>query len=257
MKLTVINSGSKGNCYILHNEREALMLEAGAPFREVLRAVGPAVCSSIRGCVLSHEHGDHAKYVKDVLDHAIPVYATPGTIDALKGKKSKICRPVGFTSDLSWLVDEETPWMIERIGGFWVFPFKTIHDSASPCGFYIKHADFGNLLFATDTKFIPNRFKDLTNIMIECNYDDGRLAARTDIPDSLKDRIRMSHMSVDTCIEALKANDMSKVCKIILIHISEGDGDVRSFEERVEKEVHKRTVAAVKGREIEISDTPF
>lgn len=256
MRLTVINSGSKGNCYILHNEREALMLEAGAPFTEVLRAVGPAVCSRINGCLLSHEHGDHAKYVKDVLDHAIPVYATPGTIDALKGKQSKICRPVNFLSNLQDS-DEALPWMTERIGGFMVLPFKTIHDAASPCGFFIKHADFGHLLFATDTRFIPNRFKDLTNIMIECNYDEGRLAARTDIPDSLKDRIRMSHQSIDTCIEALKANDLSKVCKIILIHISEGDGDVRSFEERVEKEVHKHTIAAVKGREIEISDTPF
>ncbi len=256
MKLTVINSGSKGNCYILHNEDEALMLEAGAPFTEVLRATGAAVCERIEACLLSHEHGDHAKYVKDVLDHAIPVFATEGTIEALKGKPSKVCRPTCFSYKPND-ADNALPWRLERIGGFTILPFRTIHDAAEPCGFYIRHADFGNLLFATDTKFLPNRFLNLTNIMIECNYDEKRLAARTDIPDSLKDRIRTSHQSIDTCIEALKANDLSKVCKIILMHISEGDGDVRDFVERVEREVHKPTVAAVKGRQIEISETPF
>ena len=35
MKLTVIGSGSKGNCYILKGFREALIIECGVPFDEV------------------------------------------------------------------------------------------------------------------------------------------------------------------------------------------------------------------------------
>ena len=32
MELTVIGSSSEGNAYVLQNEREALLLEAGKPF---------------------------------------------------------------------------------------------------------------------------------------------------------------------------------------------------------------------------------
>ena len=35
MKLRVLGSGSSGNCYILENEAEALIIEAGVPFMEV------------------------------------------------------------------------------------------------------------------------------------------------------------------------------------------------------------------------------
>mgnify|MGYP003290136408 CR=1 FL=1 len=257
MKLTVVNSGSKGNCYVLHNDSEALMIEAGAPFSEVLQAVGAEVCTSIKGCLLSHEHGDHAKYVKDTLDHAIPVYATSGTIGALKTRSSKVMKPVNFRLNHATPDEDSIPWMTEHIGGFSVLPFKTVHDAVSPCGFYIHHEDFGCLLFATDTRFIPNTFQDLTNIMIECNYDEKLLEERTDIPDNLKDRIRRSHQSVTTCIKALRANDLSKVYQIILMHISEGDGDVADFEARVTKAIGIRAYAATKRSQFEISRTPF
>lgn len=32
MKLKVLGSGSSGNCYILHNDTKALIIEAGLPF---------------------------------------------------------------------------------------------------------------------------------------------------------------------------------------------------------------------------------
>lgn len=39
MRLKVLGSGSSGNCYILENENEALIIEAGLPFMEVKKAV--------------------------------------------------------------------------------------------------------------------------------------------------------------------------------------------------------------------------
>ena len=38
MQLKVIGSGSSGNSYILENETEALIIEAGLPFLEVKKA---------------------------------------------------------------------------------------------------------------------------------------------------------------------------------------------------------------------------
>ena len=41
MTMTVIGSGSAGNCYVLQNEQEAIILEAGLPFgKEVKEALG-------------------------------------------------------------------------------------------------------------------------------------------------------------------------------------------------------------------------
>lgn len=256
MTLTVVGSGSKGNCYVLHNDKEALMLEAGLPFREVVHAVGAEVAANIKGCLLSHEHGDHAKFVTVTLDHAIPVYATSGTIGALR-PRSKVMKPVHFRLNHETPNEDSIPWEPERIGGFTILPYKTVHDAVSPCGFYIHHNDFGCLLFATDTRYIPNTFKDLTNIMIECNYDEELLEAREDIPDNLKNRIRRSHQSVNTCIQALRANDLTQVNKIILIHISEGDGDPEAFVQKVNKAVLVPTYAADKGLTLEIQKDPF
>ena len=257
MKLTVISTGSKGNSYVLYNDREALMIEAGAPYKEVLRAVGPEVCSRLQGCIITHEHGDHAKYVNEVLDHAVPVYATEGTLEAL-ATRSKVMHPKPFWNNYRSM-DDYTRWSPCFVGGFSVLPFKTIHDSSDPCGFYIYHQSMGCLLFATDTMYVPARFKDLTNVMIECNYDEQLLRERTDIPENLKDRIRRNHQSVDKCIDSLVQNDLSLVNKIILIHISEKDGQPQAFKELVQLAVGNRhsVEIAEKGRTYEIGRAPF
>ena len=49
MKLKALGSGSSGNCYILENESEALIIEAGLPFTPQISACGT---DSSRGTVL-------------------------------------------------------------------------------------------------------------------------------------------------------------------------------------------------------------
>ena len=87
-------------------------------------------------------------------------------------------------------------------------PFDTKHDCKEPVGYLINHRDFGNLIFATDTYYLPNRFRYLNNIMIECNYSKELLDI-DNITANRKKRILNSHMSIDTCITTLKANDLS------------------------------------------------
>jgi len=248
MRLKVLGSGSKGNGYLLYNDEEILMLEAGVPFREVLSALGGKI-GRIKGCLVTHEHGDHAKFVKEVLSHGIKTYMTPGTREQIL-----------LRHRLSHMVTRPVPVEIQKtqkIGGFTILPFNTVHDAAEPCGFLIHNRETGTMLFATDTFCLPNTFAGLTNVMIECNYDEDLLYAREDIPDTLKDRIRSSHMSVITCIEALQANDLTKVNNIILLHLSEGDGDPVSFQEKVTASTGKNVTVATKGLDIAFDSTPF
>ena len=82
MRLHVIGSGSKGNCYLLKaGNGETLMLEAGVAFRKVLPALGGST-RNVAACLVTHEHGDHAGHVKEVMDYCIPVRMSAGTAGA-------------------------------------------------------------------------------------------------------------------------------------------------------------------------------
>ena len=89
MELIVLGSSSDGNCYILQNGVEALILECGVAISEVKKAVDFNI-SKIAGALVSHEHGDHAKYIDDFLQSRIPVYASEGTIKNSKIKSRSI-----------------------------------------------------------------------------------------------------------------------------------------------------------------------
>jgi len=55
MKLEVLGSSSLGNCYILSDDNEALLIECGVSFNEVKKALNFNV-KKIVGCVVSHSH---------------------------------------------------------------------------------------------------------------------------------------------------------------------------------------------------------
>lgn len=57
MKLTVVNSSSAGNAYVLEsNSGEQLCIEAGRPVKEV-KEIANLKTSKCVGMVISHAHG--------------------------------------------------------------------------------------------------------------------------------------------------------------------------------------------------------
>src|SRR4051812_9847252 len=82
MKLIVIGSNSAGNAYILENDQEALLIECGFMFNKIKHALNYKL-KKVVGCIVTHEHGDHAKGIHQVLAAGINVYATEGTLRAL------------------------------------------------------------------------------------------------------------------------------------------------------------------------------
>jgi metal-dependent hydrolase (beta-lactamase superfamily II) len=55
MKLKVLSTGSVGNCYILENENEALVIDAGVRFLDIKKAVNFDL-GKMNGALISHEH---------------------------------------------------------------------------------------------------------------------------------------------------------------------------------------------------------
>lgn len=246
MVLKVLGSSSQGNCYILENDSEALILEAGVKFSEVKHALGFNVAKVV-GCLITHEHNDHAAYVSEVLKAAIPVYASEGTIRNLTIKGDRLPLPCEAGNLL-------------RLGGFRIIPFDTKHDSAEPLGFFIDHVETGRVLFATDTCYLPCTFVGLNNVLIEANYDDDileRNIAAGRIPALVRNRTIQSHFSLRHCIEALQANDISAVNNIVLIHLSDGNSNAPAFVEAVREATGKSIHVAEPGLVLPFNKTPF
>ncbi|QZY56683.1 MBL fold metallo-hydrolase [Crassaminicella profunda] len=245
MKLKVLGSGSKGNCYLLCSPTETLILECGLPYKTILKGLNFNL-NSVVGCLVSHEHKDHSKGIHDLIKNGIDVYTSKGTVEA--------CEVTGHR--IKVLESEKAI----KVGSFAVLPFTTQHDAAEPLGFLIHHKEIGNLLFITDSYYCQYKFQDLNHILIECNYSDEILKENLEkglIPTSLKNRLLKSHFSLGNVKEFLKVTDMKTVQNIMLIHLSDGNSNEAIFKEEIERLTGKPTYVADKGLEVEVSLDPF
>lgn len=216
MVLKVIGSSSKGNCYILDNGSEALIVEAGVRFAEIKKALEFRV-SKVAGCIVTHQHNDHSRSIADVACCGIPTLALPEVWEAkqVTGSRCLAIRPGrGY-----------------RFGGFKVLPFPACHDV--PCvGYLIDHAETGRIMFLTDSFMCEYDFPGLSHVMIECNYSDEALAraiceGRT-LP-SQRERLMTSHMELHTCGDFLQSLDLGGVANVVLLHLSNDNSDEERF----------------------------
>jgi phosphoribosyl 1,2-cyclic phosphodiesterase len=245
MILKVLGSSSAGNCYILENYSEALILEAGVKFAEVQRVLNFNI-GKIVGCLITHEHKDHAGHIL-TFPQFIDVFCSRGTADSADiGEKSKI-----------HIVSANKPF---TAGTFKIIPFAAKHDAAEPLGFFINHAEAGNVLFATDTYYLPCTFAGLNNVLIECNYRsdllENNIAAGL-IQPAMRNRTVQSHFSYEHCLQALQANDLRAVNNIILIHLSNDNSHAQEFKEGIRKATGKNVHIAESGLELLLNKTPF
>lgn len=243
MELKVIGTGSKGNAYLLENGQEALLLECGVHVKHIKQALNFNL-SKLVGCVLTHEHGDHAKSIKEVMSAGVNVWATEGTHEAL-GTTMKH-RAAMFVKGATY-----------QLGNFKIKAFDVRHDAKDPCGFLINHPETGNVLFLTDTYYCPYTFRNLHNIIIEANYSHEVIRVSLEDKEFLKNRVMESHMSLDTCIDFLKANDLSKVNNVVLIHLSDGNSDEKLFRSEVTAATGKNVTVADNGLVMNLNKTPF
>lgn len=240
MKLKVLGSSSKGNCYILENNKSILILEAGISFKEVKRAIDFNV-SKIVGVLTTHEHGDHSKYISDYLKERVPVFSTEQT--------AKIYKNVNVVEHKK----------IFHLSDFRIMPFTLKHDV--PClGYLIKHPQAGILVFATDTYYVPYKFKELNHILIEVNYSKQIL--RDNINKGIihlvqAKRVLSSHMELQTTKNMLRANDLSQVVNIVLLHLSDSNSNAGLFKREIEAATGRMAHIADKGLEISLNKEGF
>jgi len=250
MKLKTIKTGSAGNCYVLRSQDgESLIIEAGVNANLVKEHLDFDL-SGVAGCIISHRHNDHASGVNTFLAAGVNVYATMNThneLDTLSSHRAKCFTQVGES------------FIAQEIGGFTVMPFSVKHDV--PCvGFLISHPESGKILFLTDSYYCPYTFKGLNNIIIEANYSKQIIASKYGEGSEmffLRNRIVSSHMSLETCCELLKANDLTLVNNILLIHLSDSNSNAKEFKQTVEQTTGKPCTIAEDGLEINMNLNTF
>ena len=233
MKLIVLGSDSKGNGYILTNGTETLIIECGISLAKVKKALDFNV-SSIVGVLVSHRHGDHAKYLSEYLRLGAKVFAGEDVILQNNVKNAAIIQP---------------PLCKTKIGGFTIVAFNVFHDVPT-YGFHIHHQDSGNILFLTDTYMCEYTFPALSHILVEANYAEDILTdnvAFGRVDKYTKERVWRSHMELETTKGVIKSNDLSMVRNIVLIHLSEKNSNEKRFIDEMQAISGRPVSAAKKG----------
>lgn len=230
IEITSFGSGSGGNAYRVTDGVTPLLLEAGIKYREIQKGFDFRL-TEVAGCLLTHDHGDHSKSIKDVMKAGINVYTSPGTIQTL-GLSGHRIKPVKAMQQF-------------QLNTWTVLPFDTEHDVSEPLGFLLVNQVGEKLLFATDTYYIRYKFKGLTHIMVECNYsteilNQNILEGR--VPQAMRKRLLQSHFSLENVKEFFKANDLSKVQEIWLLHLSDTNSNAELFKREIMKLTGKMVI---------------
>jgi len=131
-----------------------------------------------------------------------------------------------------------------QVGDWTIMPFETIHDAVEPLGFLMAQGKV-KLLFAIDTEYISHRFSGLTHILIGVNYSMEIVKSRLksgELNSGLWRRIIKSHMSLETLLDFLRANDLGQVRKIYLLHLSDSNSDAKLFKLKVQEVTGKEVI---------------
>lgn len=237
MKLKILGSGSSGNCYILESDTEALIIEAGLPFKEVKKALDFNI-RKIKAVIVSHVHQDHHLYWFQYVRAGIPVFEP-------------------FRNDGESLEFDNSQFVIQAFenrskDGKW------LHDNTDgtecPCyGYYIQHPDIGRLVYVTDTEYVRWRFQNINHILVEANFSSSMVDA--DSPNY--EHVLRGHMSIETACEFIRVNSSHNLRNVVLCHLSQQNSDAEDFIAHAQSLVKCPIHIARKGLEVEFNLCPF
>ena len=214
MKFTPIASSSHGTAYLIADGDSRILLECGIPYKRLQTALDYKV-QELDACFITHEHKDHAGHVRQLIKRGVPVYATPGTIGALKLE--------GITPLL--MLPGNSLGAPVRVGGFVVVPFRTFHDAAEPVGYSFLGGDGKKITVMTDIGHMDSRLISCAAgsdiLLIESNHDE-ELVSSCRYPYPTKRRILsdVGHLSNAGCGRALCGLYSAGVRRAILGHLS-------------------------------------
>lgn len=216
--ITLLGSGSAGNCAVVQTGDCNLLIDAGLSARQIvnrLEAVGIAP-SQLDGILLTHEHIDHVGGLRVFCKkNEVPIYCNPLTAEAIRTPE--------FEFHKNWrLFNTGSDFALKDLT---IQTFPVPHDAADPVGFVLHHGA-ESLGFCTDlgfaTKLVFERIKEVQTLVIETNHDEKLLQNDTHRPWAIKQRImsRHGHLSNTAAAEVLAELLGNRLRRSILVHLS-------------------------------------
>lgn len=237
-------TGSKGNNYALVSGGEILLLECGVPAKDMLKTIDYQT-SKVIGCLLSHEHGDHAKYIKQYMQYGVKVYGSDevqSNIELIYGEKIEGIKRMNR----------------KKLGSFSVIPFRVPHGETDCDGWLIDSPE-GKLLFITDAEYCPYDFSKMkiNYGLIESNYSIDYITLEDD--GAKNRRVLETHMELQTCKRLIQSINSNSLRSIGLIHLSAENGNADMFRNEIRSVVDcdVDVWVAEKGTEKEFRLMPF
>jgi phosphoribosyl 1,2-cyclic phosphodiesterase len=217
LEVTILGSGSAGNCTLIETERTAILVDAGLSSRQInhrLATIGRSV-DDVDAILLTHEHSDHTRGLGMLCKtRPIPVYANRLTAEAVATEEKL---------KVSWrLFSTGHPFEVED---FTVESFSVPHDAYDPVGFAI-HTGGRAVGVLTDlghaTKLVVERMRAMDVLVLESNHDMKLLQEDAIRPWALKQRImsRHGHLSNDAAATLAGEVCSDRLRHVFLAHLS-------------------------------------
>ncbi len=248
LRVTILGSGSSGNCTLLETERTRLLVDAGFGKKETLRGLAEAGRSVDRldGIVISHEHSDHIGCLAQVLGQwrAATVYLNEAT-------HTEVLRILPETAHKRLdRIEHIRAGQRFIVGDIEVSPFAIPHDAVDPLGFTFR-ASGTKVAIVTDLGYLPELVKvhlrDSDCLMLESNHDLEMLKVGP-YPWHIKQRVmsRTGHLSNHTVSEFFADVEGfdGRARFVVLAHLSENNNNPDVARISAEEALNRRSGAA-------------
>lgn len=245
VKMNIISSSSKGNCYIINKK---IMIDIGVPFKSI-----EDYANDISAVLISHRHSDHVnkktllKLLKTNLK--TKVFVNDDVFKFLFSEK-----------EFKLFEEFKDRFVVMNIGKKYSFEFNNVLYFFTPIKLYHDVLNYGFLfryqnkitnqhlyhLHGTDTHTadgISGMYKSIDILTFECNYTEKK--ALKNHEENIKNKkfsnyenVKNTHFGSENFIKLIN-NICKEDCLIRPCHISSSNFDVEEFKEKIIKNKEK------------------
>jgi phosphoribosyl 1,2-cyclic phosphodiesterase len=217
VQLTILGSGSGGNCAYLETAETRILIDAGFSGRQIRQRLAGLGRSpeTLHGILITHEHTDHVQGLASLCAKLrLPIYCNRLTQEAIQAQTRTAFEFRIFSTGATFEVRDLT-----------VETFTVPHDASDPVAFVVRTAG-GNIGFLTDlghaTRLVVERVRAANVLLLETNHDLKLLQEDTRRPWSIKQRIlsRHGHLSNDAAADVVEQVASPTLRHLYLGHLS-------------------------------------
>jgi phosphoribosyl 1,2-cyclic phosphodiesterase len=241
--VTMLASGSRGNCAIVASTCTRILVDAGISCRETFKRMKTLGEDrhALSAILITHEHSDHVYGLATLAKKLrIPVFMTGATHEAWarairneKGERPQLEKYERFESGHGF-----------HVGDIAVRPFTIPHDAVDPVGFTFR-AEGIKVGIATDLGYLPVSVRDHLRgcdvLVMESNHDLEMLRGGP-YPWSVKQRVmsRVGHLSNGALADFFTNDYDNSATFVVLAHLSEQNNNPEIARREAEKALAAR-----------------